>query len=830
VGNLKLAFRTLIKSPFVTVVAVGSLALGIGANAAMYSVFDEMLRSPLPAFQPDRLVNLAAVGPSPGSNSCNQAGDCDEVFSYPMFRDLEQAQTSFSGVVAHRGFDANIAYHGQTSSNEASLVSGSYFPVLGLTPAIGRLLTPNDDKTIGAHYVAVLSYSYWATRLGASPAVLNELILVNGQSMTIVGVAPKGFEGTVLGSRPVLFVPISMRGLMNPGFNGFTQRRTYWAYLFARLKPGIEMKQAEATANGVYHAIINDVEAPLQEGMSEKTMVKFRAKKLVLADGRRGQSSIRANATVPLILMLATTGIVLLIACANIANLLLARGAARASEIAVRLSLGATRARIVAQLLTESLVLATMGGILSLFVAYWTLFVLSSMLPAFAAPTFHVALRPTVMVFTGILAIATGIIFGLAPALQSTRPDLVTALRNATGKHSGARGASRFRTVLATAQIALSMALLSSAGLFIKSLNNVSRVDLGLKTDDIVTFSLSPELNGYDSTRSHVFFERAEQEIGAIPGVTGVTEDLVGVIAGNNWGNGVSVEGFTKGPNIDNGSRFNEVGPGFFHLLSIPILAGREFTASDAAGGPKVAIVNEAFAKKFNLGRDAVGKHMSLGGDKLDIEIIGLVKDAKYSNVKLPVPPVFFLPARQDLQRGSLNYYVRSAGQTQQLLHTLPSVIARLDPNLPVEGLKTLPQQVEENVFMDKMISQMSAAFAILATLLAALGLYGVLAYSVAQRTREIGVRQALGASAGDIRTMVLKQVGLMTVIGGVIGLAGAIGGGRAARSLLFGLESTDPTVVVVATALLAMVSLIAGYIPALKASRVAPMEALRDE
>ncbi|HEY2824477.1 MAG TPA: ABC transporter permease, partial [Gemmatimonadales bacterium] len=819
--NVMLALRMLAKSPFVTAVAVLSLGLGIGANAAMYSVFDEMLRSPLPAFQPERLANFAVVGPSPGSNSCNQAGDCDAVFSYPMFRDLEKAQTGFSGIAAHRSFGANISYHGQTSSNEATEVSGSYFPVLGLTPALGRLLTPNDDQTIGANYVAVLSYAYWSTRLGSDRAVLNQTILVNGQSMTIVGVAPKGFDGTVLGSRPVLFVPISMRGLMNPGFNGFTQRRTYWAYLFGRLKPGVTMSQAGSTLNGVYHAIINDVEAPLQQGMSDKTMVKFRAKQVVLADGRRGQSSIRGNAEVPLMLMLATTAIVLLIACANIANLLLARGAGRASEIAVRMSLGATRARIVIQLLTESTVLAVMGGLVSLFVAYWTLWVLASMLPIYAAATFHVALRPTVMVFAGVLAIVTGMLFGLAPALQSTRPDLVTAIRNATGKHSGARAASRFRTVLATAQIALSMALLSSAGLFIKSLDNVSKVDLGLKTDDIVTFSISPELSGYDSTRGHVLFDRVEQDLAVIPGVTNVSEALVGVIAGNNWGNSVSVEGFKKGPDTDDGSRFNEVGTGFFRLLNIPVLSGREFTASDVLGSPKVAIVNEAFAKKFNLGHDAVGKHMAMGGDKLDIEIVGLVKDSKYSNVKLPVPPVFFLPSHQYML-GSVNFYVRGVGQVQQILHTVPSVVAKLDPNLPVEDLKTLPQQVQETVFMDRMISQMSAAFAILATLLAALGLYGVLAYSVAQRTREIGVRQALGASARDIRAMVLKQVGLMTAVGGIIGLAGAIAGGRAARSLLFGLESTDPVVVVAATILLAMVAAGAGYIPALRASRVA--------
>ncbi len=376
------------------------------------------------------------------------------------------------------------------------------------------------------------------------------------------------------------------------------------------------------------------------------------------------------------------------------------------------------------------------------------------------------------------------------------------------------------------------MALLISAGLFIKSLNNVSRVDLGLKVDNVVTFGISPALNGYDSTRSKILFARVEEELGALPGVTGVSASLVSLLGGSNWGSDVSVEGFKKDPDTDAGARFNEVSAGYFRVLGIPLLSGREFTAADIAGAPKVAIVNETFAKKFNLGRNAVGKHMSTGGgnNPLDIEIVGLVRDAKYSDVKDKVPPLFFTPYRQDTNIGQINFYVRSSMGTQQLLRIIPTVIAKLDRSLPVENLKTMPQQIRENVSLDRMISTLSAAFAALATLLAAVGLYGVLAYSVAQRTKEIGVRMALGADGGRVRGMVLRQVGLMTLIGGAIGIAAALAMGRAAQSLLFELQGHDPVIVVLAAVVLAAAALAAGYIPARRASQVDPMQALRYE
>jgi predicted permease len=830
--GLKTAFRTLTKTPFVSVVAILSLALGIGANAAIFSLFDEILLRALPVPEPERLVNLAAPGPKPGSQSCNMAGDCEAVFSYLMFRDLEESQGSFTGIAAHFQFSANLAYAGQTENGEGMLVSGSYFPVLGLQPAVGRLLGPSDDQTVGGHFVAVLSHDYWETRLGSEPAVVNGTIIINGQPMTVVGVAPPGFKSTTLGAQPDVFVPITMRELMSPGWQGFDNRRSYWAYVFARLKPEVSLEQARSELNALYHGIINEVEAPLQAGMSDQTMERFREKELIVEEGRQGQSQLHTEARTPLMLLISITGVVLLIACANIANLLLARGAHRGPEIAMRASLGASRTQLLTQLLSESCLLAVLGGIASLLVATWTLGFIGSILPPEAQATVTVGLSPTVILFAGILALGTGLLFGMYPALHSTRPDLVSILKANSGQPAGARSAARFRTSLVTAQIALSMALLVSAGLFIRSLINVSRVDLGLSPENIVTFAISPELNGYEFDRAKDLFQRAEEELAAIPGVSSASPALVPILSGSNWGTDVSVEGFESGPDIDSNSRFNSIGPGYFRTLGIQVMAGREFTPTDVGDEPTVAVINEAFARKFGLDpRDAVGKGMSTNrSEELDIQIIGVVEDAKYAEVKDVVPPLFFTPYRQQAEVGAMTFYVRTGVDPAAVMRGIRQVVGGMDPNLPVEDLKTLEQQVRENVFMDRMISTLSAAFAILATLLAAVGLYGVLAYSVAQRTREIGLRMALGAGGPKVRSMILRQVGRMMLVGGAIGVLAALAMGRGAQSLLFEMAGNDPLVIAVAVVLLTGVALGAGYFPALRASKVDPMQALRYE
>jgi len=831
VKKLKFALRTLAKAPAVTVIAIISLALGIGSTTAIFSIFHNMLLQPLPVPHPDELVNLGAPPPKPGNDSCGMEGSCDDVFSYAMFRDLEKSQNVFTGVAAHVFFGANLAYRGQTTTGRGVLVSGSYFPVLGIQPALGRLIGPSDNRAVGSSPVVVLSYAYWRNRFDASPDILNQTIIVNGEQFAIIGVTPPGFEGTTLALMPDIYVPITMRGFTQRDAKSFEDRRNYWAYVFARLKPGISIDQARSGINVQYRAIINDVEAPLQKGMSDQTMVKFRAKQVTLEPGYRGQSELHTEARTPLLMLLTVTGLVLLIACANIANLLLARATARAGEMAVRISIGANRRQLVAQLLAESCLLAVLGGLAGLIVARWTIDAVSSFIPTDMPIRFHFSLELPALFFAAVTTLGTGIAFGLIPALHSTRPDVLTALKGQSGQPSGARSAARFRWALATAQIALSMMLLVSAGLFTKSLYKVSRIDLGMNIESMITFGVSPRLNGYKPVQSIAFFQRLEEDLRSQPGVTGVTASVVPILVGDNWGNSVRVQSFNAGPDTDTNSRFNAIGPGYFYTMGVPLIAGRQFTESDALGAAKVAIVNEAFAKKFNLGLDAVGKRMGSGpGNDLNMEIIGLVKNAKYSEVRKEVPPLYFIPYRQMDSIGNISFYVRGALDSKRLMSMVQPVVARQDANLPVEDLRTLEQTVHNNVAVDRMISVLSAAFAILATILAAIGLYAVLAYTVAQRTREFGLRMALGAAPSRVQRLVLRQVGFMTLIGSVLGLGAAIGLGHLAESLLYQMKGYDAPVLVTSALALALVALAAGFVPAYRASQVDPMQALHYE
>jgi predicted permease len=455
---------------------------------------------------------------------------------------------------------------------------------------------------------------------------------------------------------------------------------------------------------------------------------------------------------------------------------------------------------------------------------------MSALLPDFASSTFDVHLDGSMLAFTLVISLLTAIAFGLVPALHATRPDLIGTIRDSTGQPSGGRGAARWRTALATAQVALSMALLGSAGLLAKSLANISRVDLGVKIDHVVTFGLSPELNGYTAERSRVLFRRVNEELARIPGVTGVTMSLVPLLGGSNWGTDVDVEGFPVGPDVDNNSRFNKIGAGYFRTLGVPLVAGREFAETDALGAAQVAVVNQAFARKFRLGANPVGRRMDLGNKKYDIQIVGLAADAKYSQVKDSVPALFFTPFAQDSNRGFASFYVRSSIDPKRLIPQIPRIMRELDASLPVEELRTMPDQIKINIYLDRFISIFSAAFAGLATLLAAIGLYGVLAYTVAQRTREIGVRMALGAAPWSVRMLVLRHVGLMMGIGGAVGLAGAIAVGRLAQSALYRVQGHDPLVLGASLVALAAVALAAGLVPAIRASRVDPMGALRYE
>jgi predicted permease len=836
-ANLRFALRTLFRTPFVTICAIVSIALGIGANTAMFSIFEQVLMRPLPVQEPDRLVNLAAPKPRLVGTSCylGFAGGIDEVFSYPLFRDLEKIQTAFTDIAAHSQFNANLAAREMVLAGKGLFVSGGYFPILGIRPALGRLLNPQDDHVIGEVPVVVLSHAFWKTHFSQDPSVLNKTMVINGQVMTIVGVTQYGFEGTTLGYEPQVFVPITMRGLMERGYDALDSplsRLSSWVYLFARLKSGVSIEQAGASIKGQYSAIINETDVPMFKGIDNQTMAQFKAHTPVLTPGTRGQSIVfgMKELKVTLVMILGISALVLAIACSNVANLLLARGAARAGEMAVRLSIGAGRARIVTQLLTESCLLALMAGIASIPAAQWTLDFITSLIPPEDISPIHFAINKETLLFTAVLTIGTGLLFGLFPALNISRPNLISTLRGQGGQPSGAKSAARFRTSLATAQIALSLTLLMVTGLFTKSLLNAGRTNLGLNIDQVTTFSISPFRNGYTHQGSLQLFEQLEENLAALPGVTNVTASMNPLLA--SWAEqGVGVEGYQTDPYRDL-ANYAKIGPAYFKMLGVPLISGREFTRSDAADRPRVAIINEAFAKKYNLGRNVLGKHIgdSSGWQHPDMEIVGLVSNAKFGRIGTESRPWFFSPYRQERQIQFISFYVQTSLNPEQLFPGIRKLMAQIDPNLPVENLRTMPQMVRDSDFIQKTFVLLSTAFTCLAILLAAIGIYGVLAYAVAQRTREIGLRIALGASEAQVRGMVLYKVGIMTLVGVVIGLLLGISIGRTIAFMLYQIQGSDPAVLCSSVIILALVALIAGFIPAYRASKIEPMQALRYE
>jgi predicted permease len=819
-----------------------SLALGIGVNTAIFSVFDRLLLRRLPTPAANEIVNVISPGPRPGSRSTGDGGRTDAVFSYPLFRDLERLDGDALQIAAHRDFRANLAYKGHTSDAEGLLVSGQYFPALRLTPALGRLLGPEDNRVAGAPPVVVLSHAYWSTRFGSSPAVLDDTLVVNGEPMTIVGVAPAGFSGNVILDRPQVFVPLTMaqRAFRDPDWNGMTARSNHWLYIFGRVEPGVSRQEAEAMMNVPFAGLIRDVELPaLGPELSERDRSLFQQRRIVLQDGSRGRDSNRGETQGILLLMFAITGFVLAIACANVANLLLARVADRSMEMSVRLSLGASSWRLVRLLIVESLVIGVLGAAGAVIISRMTLNGLLATMPADNVAILAFEINPLVLAFALALGVGTSVLFGLFPAVHGVRSAIASGMQAQSGRTAGSRTASRFRTSLATSQIALATALLAVAGLFVVNLVNLARQELGIRREGLVTFRLSPYLNGYSSERAQAFFDRLEAELRGAPGVVAVSSSTVPLLSGSNWNNTVTVEGFDAGPDADTRVSVARVGTDYFRTMGIPLLAGREFMRTDTMRAPRVAVVNEAFARKFNLGANVIGKRLAMGratDRSLDIEIVGLMRDAKYSRVSEPPPPQVMVSHHQPdapdrpATVGSLTFYVRTTSGTGALIGIVPSLIAGLDSDLPVVNLRSMDDQIWDNTTPQRVLGTLSSSFAVLAIVLAAIGLYAVLAYGVAQRLREIGIRMALGARPRDVSLLVLTQVGRITLIGSVAGIALAIGLGRISAAMLVGVGGYDVAVIVAAAALMMTVALIAGAVPTRRAMSVNPIEALRME
>jgi predicted permease len=833
--DLRYAIRSLTRRPLVTSVAVLSLALGIGVNSAIFSLFDRLILRRLPVPSPHEIVLVSSPGPKPGGRSTDDfTGGVDAIFSYPLFRDLERIEDDGLQLAAQGSFGAQVAYEGQSSEASALLVSGHYFPALGVTPAIGRLIGPQDDRVPGGHPVVVLSYDFWRTRFGSDAGIVNRTLTVNGSAMTIVGVAPSGFTGITALQRPQLFVPLGMaeQAFRDPGWNGLTARNSHWLYLFARTETGFSRERAEQLVNVSFAGLIRDVEYPaLLPVMGDTDRQAFQKRQIYLQDGARGANGNRRAIQTVFALLFAVTGFVLAIACANVANILLAQVAAREREMSVRLSLGASRYRVVRLLLTEATLLGVLGGAGALAVGNLTIRGMLAILPA-DGPVLQPVMDTRLLAFTLALGLLTSVAFGLFPSMHGVRAALAGGMHAYTARASGSRTAARFRTSMAVTQLALATGLLAVAGLLLVSLVNTARVDLGITREGLLAFGLSPTLSGYTPDQSAQFFDRLDAELRAIPGVASVTATTVPILSQSSWGNNVTVEGFDAGPGVNIGASAALVGINYFRTLGIPLLAGREFTDADTKGSPQVAVVNEAFARKFNLGDQVVGKRMALGArtnTQLDIEIVGLVRDAKYDQVRDPAPPQFVMPYRQ-VDTPALTFYLRAGADAPAVLRELPAAVRRLDANIPISNLRTMEDQIWYDTSGDRALTITSSVLAALAVVLAAIGLYAVLAYGVAQRLREIGIRIALGATPRDIRGLVLGQVGRIGIVGVVIGAALALGLGRLSQAMLFGVEATAPAIIGGAVVLALVVAFAAAVVPARRAALMQPVEVLKAE
>ncbi|HEY6392579.1 MAG TPA: ABC transporter permease [Bryobacteraceae bacterium] len=828
--DLRYSLRGLRKSPLFTTVALLSLALGIGANTAVFSLMDQALLRSLPVKHPGELVLFSAPGPRRGS--VNTSYDDKFTFSYPMYRDFRDRNPVFNGVLARFPISFSMSWRDQTERIHGDLVSGNYFEVLGLNAAIGRTLTQDDDRTPGAHPVVVLSYGFWKRRFGADPRVLNQSITLNAHSMTIVGVAQSGFKSVGMGEAADVFVPMMMNAQMTsgePGQNDLDKRRSMWLNIFARLKPGISRQQAEAAMNTFWKQLL---EAEVREvpNASQTFQTNFVKRHLSLLPGGKGISAPLDTLSNAMSVLMAMVGVLLLIACANVANLLIARATARQREIGIRLAMGASRARLVRQLLVESLLLALGGGLLGLLAADWTGEALLRFLPSDPSTeglSSHPDIR--ILLFAIALSIVTGIIFGIVPALQGTRSELAATLKDQATGVLGGFGTLRLRKGLVVTQVALSALLLIGAGLFTRSLYNVKSIDAGFRTDHLISFAVQPGLNGYSQERIRTLAEQLQDDISRLPGVRAASVSQLALLSGDNEVSSIKVIGYQAKEDEDMSSWHNYIGPGYFTTMGSPLLAGRDFTKADGAGAPKVAVVNETLAKYYFGNESPIGRRIQLGRDGGAMEIVGVARNGKSSDLREKDQRFFYSPAAQS-KMGNLTFYVRTAQDPSSIASMLREAVRRQDPNLPVFNIKTMERQIDESLFMDRLVAVLSATFGVLATLLAAVGLYGVMAYMVVRRTREIGIRMALGADRKNVLRLVMKEVILLAAVGIGIAVVASLGMGQLIQSQLLNVSGRDPLVIASATAVLALVALFSGFLPAMRATRVDPLQALRYE
>ena len=828
--DLRYALRMLRRSPLFATVAILSLALGIGANTAIFTLLDQILLRKLPVRDPESLVMLYQRGAHNGNNMG------DRMQSYPIYKDWQTKAEPLAEVLCRRQVSLSLSFDGQTERVDGEMVSGNYFTMLGVGPALGRVLnSQEDDRVYMGHPSAVISYDYWVNRFARDPAIVGRKILVNNYPMTIVGVSAEGFAGLDPARSPHIRVPILMKPVLVPEwkFLELDDRRTRWVQVFARLKPGYTAGSAAAPLQGLFRQIREyEMTLPAARNWSAYARDRFLQGTIQVEPAATGYSGLRNSFSQALIVLMCMVGLVLLIACANVANLLIARAFARQKEIAVRLSLGATRGQLVRQLLVESLLLACAGGVAGIALAVAMTRGLLALVPTDGNP---LLIRPEpdwrILAFTLGVTLATGLIFGLAPALRASRPDLWETLKDTVGSIAGSGGSLFLRKGLVAAQVALSFLLLFGAGLFVRSLQNLQRTDTGFRDiDNLVTFQLSPALNGYDMPRAMQFYRDLLDRLRAAPGVKGAAIAAVPLLHGWEWDSSLSVEGHQAKDGEDMQGFMNSLSPGYFDTMGIALLEGRDFVPADLREKANVAIVNRRFAEHYFGEKSAVGRHIGFGGGpgtKLDIEIVGVVANTLYEGPREGLRRQVYVPINGN--RG-VAFYVRAAMGSQSVYGVVRGAVKSLDPALPVYELKTLGDQLDQTLLSERLIALLSAGFGLLATLLAAVGLYGVMAFVVARRTKELGVRIALGARPGQVLWLVMREVLVLLGVGLAIGIPAAIGLGRYVASQLYGVEANDPWVAAITAIALGVVSALAGLVPARRASRIDPILALRFE
>lgn len=825
--DIRFAIRTILRSPLFASVAVLSLALGIGANTAIFSLMDQLMLRLLPVKEPDQLVMLFQRGAHHGSNMG------DRMHSYPIYQDYQQKAAPLSEVLCRVIVSASLSVDNQTERVDAELVSGNYFTMLGVKPAIGRVFrSEEDDRVYQGHPVVVLSYDYWMTRFTGDRDVVGRKILVNNYPMTIVGVSAAGFQGLDPAGSPQIRVPILMKETMTPQRDWLhaNDRRARWVQMFARLKNGYTVESARAPLQGLFQQIRQyEMTLPAAAKWSPYQRKRFMEGSMNVEQAATGYSQLRNDFSKALIVLMAMVGLVLLIACGNVANLLIARAFARQKEIAVRLSVGASRWQLVRQLLVESLLLSTVGGMAGILLAVWLTRGLLALIPAEGNP---LMIRPEpdlrVLLFALGLTFVTGLVFGLMPSLRASRSDLATTMKNAMGSIAGSGDSLFLKKGLVTAQVALSFLLLFGAGLFVRSLQNLQAKDTGFRDiDNLVTFQISPALNGYDEARSKHLYRELTEKIQALPGVKAASFATVPLLHGTEWDSTVSVEGHKAADGEDMQAFMNALSPGYFQTMGVSLLEGHDFEWRDLAKDNGKVIVNRSFATHYFKDKSAVGRHIGRGDAKLDTEIIGVVEDTLYEGPREGVRRQVFYP---HFGVFGVTYYVRTTVGSKTAYAMLRESVKKLDASLPVFEMKTLGDQLDQTLLTERLIAMLSAGFGLLATLLASIGLYGVMAFAVARRTKELGVRMALGADRSGVLWLVMREVLALLAIGLAIGMPTALALGRLVTTQLYGVKPADPLVGGLTVLLLTAIAVLAGMVPAHRASRIDPILALRYE